>query len=74
VPRGRWRSPPTTRTAPARIAGLAHNGHRSPEADADVTLYRPDRDLARMFALPAKVFKAGVLLAENGQGITLAAT
>ena len=56
-----------TRAAPARIAGLAHKGHLGPGADADLTLYRPDRDLARMFSLPAKVFKAGVLVAEDGQ-------
>jgi len=56
-----------TRAAPARIAGLPHKGHLGPGADADITLYRPDRDLARMFALPAKVFKAGVLVAEAGE-------
>ena len=56
-----------TRAAPARIAGLAHKGHLGPGADADVTLYRPHRDLARMFSLPAKVFKAGILVAEDGQ-------
>jgi formylmethanofuran dehydrogenase subunit A len=55
-----------TRAAPARIAGLPTKGHLGPGADADVTCYRPDRDLARMFALPAKVFKAGVLVAEDG--------
>jgi len=55
-----------TRAAPAWIAGLANKGHLGPGADADVTLYRPDRDLARMFSLPAKVFKAGVLVAEDG--------
>ena len=49
-----------------RIAGLSAKGHLGPGADADVTCYRPDRDLARMFALPAKVFKAGVLVAEDG--------
>ena len=36
-------------------------------ADADITVYRPDRDLARMFAMPAQVFKAGVLVAEDGE-------
>jgi formylmethanofuran dehydrogenase subunit A len=56
-----------TRAAPARIAGLPHKGHLGTGADADVTLYRPDRDLARMFSIPAKVFKAGVLVAEDGQ-------
>jgi formylmethanofuran dehydrogenase subunit A len=55
-----------TRAAPARIAGLPHKGHLGPGADADIALYRPDRDLARMFSLPAKVFKAGVLVAEDG--------
>ncbi|MCE9629230.1 MAG: formylmethanofuran dehydrogenase subunit A [Planctomycetia bacterium] len=55
-----------TRAAPARIAGLPHKGHLGPGADADITVYRPDRDLARMFAMPAKVFKAGVLVAEDG--------
>jgi formylmethanofuran dehydrogenase subunit A len=56
-----------TRAAPARIAGLPHKGHLGAGADADITLYRPDRDLARMFAMPAKVFKAGVLVAEDGE-------
>ena len=55
-----------TRAAPARIAGLPHKGHLGPGADADITLYRPDRDLARMFSIPAKVFKAGILVAEDG--------
>ena len=68
-----------TRAGPARIAGLPHKGHLGVGADADITLYRPDPDLARMFAMPAKVFKAGVLVAEDGEvrhtpaGRTLAA-
>ncbi|MFM8379978.1 MAG: formylmethanofuran dehydrogenase subunit A [Planctomycetia bacterium] len=56
-----------TRAAPARIAGLVNKGHLGPGADADITLYRPDRDLARMFSMPAKVFKAGILVAEDGE-------
>jgi formylmethanofuran dehydrogenase subunit A len=69
-----------TRAAPARIAGLANKGHLGVGADADIACYRPSRDLAAMFAMPAKVFKAGVLVAEDGQvratpaGATLAAT
>lgn len=55
-----------TRSAPARIAGLPHKGHLGIGADADLTVYRPDRDLARMFSMPAKVFKAGILVAEDG--------
>lgn len=56
-----------TRAAPARIAGLPAKGQLGPGADADITVYRPDRDLARMFAVPAKVFKAGRLVAEDGE-------
>ena len=69
-----------TRAAPARIAGLKHKGHLGPGGDADLTLYRPDRDLARMFSIPAKVVKNGVLVAEDGhlrvmpKGTTLSAT
>jgi len=69
-----------TRAAPARIAGLTHKGHLGAGADADIACYRPGRDLAAMFAMPAKVFKAGVLVAEDGHvratpvGATLAAT
>jgi formylmethanofuran dehydrogenase subunit A len=56
-----------TRAAPARIAGLPDKGHLGPGADADITLYRPDRDLARMFSMPARVYKAGQLVASDGQ-------
>jgi formylmethanofuran dehydrogenase subunit A len=69
-----------TRAAPARIAGLTNKGHLGIGADADIACYRPSRDLAAMFAMPAKVFKAGVLVAEDGQlratpaGQTLTAT
>jgi formylmethanofuran dehydrogenase subunit A len=55
-----------TRAAPARIAGLARKGHLGIGADADVAVYRRDPDLARMFSLPAKVFKAGVLVVDDG--------
>ena len=55
-----------TRAAPARIAGLPTKGHLGPGADADIACYRPDRDLARMFSMPAKVFKSGLLVAEDG--------
>jgi len=68
-----------TRAAPARIAGLMHKGHLGPGADADVVLYRPHADLERLFAVPACVYKGGVLVAEEGEilatpsGTTLAA-
>jgi formylmethanofuran dehydrogenase subunit A len=56
-----------TRAAPARIAGLDRKGHLGPGADADITVYRPDADVARMFSMPARVYKAGVLVAEDGE-------
>jgi formylmethanofuran dehydrogenase subunit A len=68
-----------TRAAPARIAGLRHKGHLGPGADADIAIYRPDPDLARMFSMPARVYKRGMLVAEDGHvratpiGATLAA-
>jgi len=55
-----------TRAAPARIAGLPHKGHLGVGADADITLYRPGADLEAMFAVPARVYKAGRLVAEEG--------
>ncbi|NBW97695.1 MAG: hypothetical protein EBR28_13460 [Planctomycetia bacterium] len=60
-----------TRAAPARIAGLANKGHLGIGADADLALYRPDRDLAQMFAMPVKVFKGGILVAEDGETRTM---
>ncbi len=56
-----------TRAAPAKIAGLPHKGHLGPGADADITVYRPNTDLAEMFAMPMKVFKGGILVAEEGK-------
>ncbi len=36
-------------------------------ADADVTVYQKDADIARMFASPRYVIKGGSLLVEEGQ-------
>lgn len=55
-----------TRAAPAKILGLNHKGHLGPGADADLALYRPDANRARMFECPAYVFKSGEPLIENG--------
>ena len=55
-----------TRAAPARILGLAHKGHLAPGADADVTIYMRDADIATMFATPRHVIKHGVLVVEEG--------
>ena len=55
-----------TRAAPARLAGLPQKGHLGVGADADITVYRPNADLSAMFAMPAQVYKAGLLVAEDG--------
>ena len=56
-----------TRAGPARILGLPHKGHLGVGADADVTVYTPGADLRAMFELPRYVFKAGELVAEQGE-------
>jgi formylmethanofuran dehydrogenase subunit A len=56
-----------TRAAPARLLGLQHKGHLGPGADADVTVYSRDPDLAQMFAAPRYVIKGGELVVEEGQ-------
>jgi formylmethanofuran dehydrogenase subunit A len=56
-----------TRAGPARILGLTHKGHLGAGADADVTVYAKDTDLARMFATPRYVIKGGTLAVEEGQ-------
>ncbi len=55
-----------TRAGPARILGLAHKGHLGPGADADVTIYAPDDDKQRMFALPRYLIKAGEVVLDDG--------
>jgi formylmethanofuran dehydrogenase subunit A len=56
-----------TRAGPARLLGLHHKGHLGPGADADVTIYSRDADIARMFATPRYVIKGGTLVVEEGQ-------
>ena len=56
-----------TRAGPARMLGLANKGHLGPGADADLTIYAPDDDKARMFALPKFVIKAGAVVVEDGE-------
>ena len=56
-----------TRAGPARLLGLRHKGHLGVGADADVTVYARDPDIARMFATPRYVVKGGVLVIEEGQ-------
>jgi formylmethanofuran dehydrogenase subunit A len=56
-----------TRAGPARLLGLSRKGHLAPGADADVTIYSRDADLAKMFATPRYVLKEGILIVEEGQ-------
>jgi formylmethanofuran dehydrogenase subunit A len=56
-----------TRAAPARILGLPRKGHLGPGADADITIYAPDDDKRRMFALPWYVVKAGEVVVDDGE-------
>jgi formylmethanofuran dehydrogenase subunit A len=56
-----------TRAGPARLLGLTQKGHLGPGADADVTVYAPDADRAKMFAAPRYVIKGGILVVEEGQ-------
>ena len=56
-----------TRAAPARILGLQQKGHLGPGADADITIYAPDDDKRRMFALPRYVIKAGEVVVDDGE-------
>ena len=56
-----------TRAGPARLLGLPHKGHLGPGADADVTVYAREPDVARMFSTPRYVVKGGALIVEEGQ-------
>jgi len=56
-----------TRAGPARMLGLANKGHLGPGADGDVTIYAPDPDARRMFALPRYVLKAGAVALDDGE-------
>ena len=56
-----------TRAGPARMLGLKQKGHLGLGADADITIYSPDRDKERMFAMPRYVIKAGEVIADDGE-------
>jgi len=54
-----------TRAAPARLLGLQSKGHLGQGADADLTIYLPDADYQKMFAMPKYVLKGGELVIED---------
>jgi formylmethanofuran dehydrogenase subunit A len=55
-----------TRAGPARLLGLTMKGHLGVGADADVTVYARDPDIAAMFSTPRYVLKAGRVVVEEG--------
>ena len=56
-----------TRAAPARMLGLKSKGHLGPGADGDVAVYLPSDNRTEMFSRPKYVFKAGQLVAQEGE-------
>jgi formylmethanofuran dehydrogenase subunit A len=56
-----------TSAGPARALGLAQKGHLGIGADADVALFNESKDIARMFAFPRYVIKAGEVVIEEGE-------
>ncbi len=56
-----------TRAGPARLLGLRDKGHLGAGADADITIYSREADIAKMFSTPRYVIKDGVVIVEEGQ-------
>ncbi len=55
-----------TSAGPARALGLPDTGHLGVGADADVAVFNESKDVARMFAYPRYVVKAGEIVIEEG--------
>jgi formylmethanofuran dehydrogenase subunit A len=55
-----------TRSAPAKLLGLADRGRLDPGAVADVAVYQDEKDRAKMFRAAAYVFKDGELVVRDG--------
>ena len=55
-----------TRAAPAKLLGLHDRGRLGVGARADIALYRPGKDMARMFRAAARVYKDGDLVVRDG--------
>ena len=56
-----------TSAGPARTLGLKNKGHLGVGADADVAIYNSSADVAKMFAHPRYVLKAGEVVIEEGE-------
>jgi formylmethanofuran dehydrogenase subunit A len=59
-----------TRSAPAKLLGLADRGRLDAGALADVAVYEDTKDRARMFRAAAYVFKDGELVVRDGSIVT----
>ena len=55
-----------TRAAPAKLLGLKDRGHLGAGALADIAVYEPGSDKAKMFREAALVFKGGQLVVRDG--------
>ncbi|WP_417739919.1 formylmethanofuran dehydrogenase subunit A [Rosistilla oblonga] len=55
-----------TSAGPARALGLAQKGNLGIGKDADLVIYRADKDIARMFGHPRYVIKAGEIVIDDG--------
>jgi formylmethanofuran dehydrogenase subunit A len=56
-----------TRASPAKLLGLKDRGHLGEGALADVAVYSPGKDLAKMFRFAHLVFKDGDLVVRDGR-------
>jgi formylmethanofuran dehydrogenase subunit A len=56
-----------TRAAPAKLLGLKDRGHLGEGGLADVAVYSPGKDLAKMFRFAHLVFKDGDLVVRDGR-------
>jgi formylmethanofuran dehydrogenase subunit A len=56
-----------TSAGPARALGLRDKGHLGVGADADVAIYREERDGVALFKSPRCVIKGGEVVVEEGQ-------
>lgn len=55
-----------TRSGPAKLLGLDNKGHLGAGADADITIYSPNKNKEEMFALPRYVIKSGSIIVDDG--------
>jgi len=62
-----------TRAGPAKILGLKDYGHLAPGAIADITVYKPQKNVEKMFEKPEYVFKDGRLVAKRGKIVRVVA-